>query len=253
MNNEQFTTDEIRNLGLKIQQPRDGYRFSLDPLILVDFASQMRRVASVADLGTGSGIMALMLCKTYQEATACGFESNPEMAALAENNAAINGLSDRVSIICDDILHHKQHQSDSCFDLVISNPPFRTPGSGRISPRKGRDTARHESTAGLADFLKAAKFLVKPSGRICFIHLPSRLAEFIHCAAGLKLSLTRLRMVHGTPDTPATMFMAELAKGSRAETMVMPPLVIRETDGGYTEEAGRIIGQQRQAKKENPA
>lgn len=242
MNPEQYTIDEIRSLGLKIQQPRKGYRFSLDPLLLVDFASQVQGVTSVADLGTGSGIMPLMFCSIYQNATACGFESNPDMASLAEHNAELNKLAGRVSIISDDILNYKQHFPDSCFDLVVSNPPFRTPDSGRISPHKGRDTARHESTAGMADFLKTAKYLVKPSGRICFIHLPSRLAEFIHCAVGLKLGVPRLRLVYGTPNTPATMFMAELAKGSRAETVVMPPLIVREADGSYTEEAARIIG-----------
>ncbi len=242
MNLEHYSIDEIRSLGLKIQQPLKGYRFSLDPLLLVDFASQIQNVTSAIDLGTGCGIMALMLCSIHQNATVSGFESNPDMALLAGRNAGLNDLAGRLSIISDDILNYKLHFTDSRFDLVVSNPPFRTPASGHVSPHKGRDTARHESTAGMADFLKAAKYLVKPSGRICFIYHPSRLAEFIHCAASLKLSLLRLRLTYGTPTSPATMFLAELAKGSKAETLVMPPLIIRDTDGSYTEEASRIIG-----------
>ena len=130
----------------------------------------------------------------------------------------------------------------SSFDVVISNPPFRSPHSGKTSPHAGRDAARHETTAGLADFLAAAKYLVKPSGRICFIYPPSRLAEFIRCADELKLAVLRLRMVHGTAQAVAKMFLVELAKGSRGDVKVEPPLIVYDDSGEYTAEAAAILG-----------
>jgi len=199
---------------------------------------------SIADLGTGSGVIALILSRTYQTATVCGIESNRAMAALAADNVSLNLLSARIRIAADDILNHKAISPVSSFDLVVSNPPFRSAAHGKVSPVKGRDTARHESSAGMADFLAAAKYLVKPSGRICFVYHPSRLAEFIHTASLLKLALLRLRIVHGTIAAPATIFLAELAKARKGSTSILPPLIVYEPDGHYTPEAARILGQE---------
>jgi tRNA1Val (adenine37-N6)-methyltransferase len=126
--------------------------------------------------------------------------------------------------------------------VVVSNPPFRSSKSGKISPYPGRDAARHETTAGIAGFLATAKYLVKPSGRIFIIHHPSRLDELVAGAYDLKLSLLRLRMVHGKPDSPATMFLAELAKGRRSSPVVLPPLIVRTAEGDYTQEVETLMG-----------
>jgi tRNA1Val (adenine37-N6)-methyltransferase len=165
------------------------------------------------------------------------------MSGLARKNVLCNGLADRVEIVSHDILDAKKLFPVSSFDVVTANPPFRTPESGRISPKAGRDTARHESTAGIAGFLSTAKYLVKPAGRIWFIYHPDRLAEFIHQAATLNLSLLRLRMVHGAITSPARIFLAELAKSRKGATAVLPPLVIHDEDGSYTPEARLILGE----------
>lgn len=235
------TVDELRRYGLRLIQPRDGYRFSLDPLLLCAFAS--RRTAETAiDLGTGCGVMPLVLARRYGVSRVVGVESQQQMAALAERNVALNALEGRVTIVADDVLQLRRRFPVSSFDLVVSNPPYRRRGTGRVSPRPGRDLARHESSAGLADFLAAAKYLVRPGGSICFIYHPSRLDEFVACGRELKLSLARLRMVHGTLAAEARMFMAELVKGRRGEPVVEPPLVIYGDDGGYLPEAGEILG-----------
>jgi len=243
MMSEETTLDELRRFGLSIAQPASGYRYSLDPLLLADFVDSRPAVESIIDLGTGSGVLALILCRIFPGATARGIDSNPAMAALAADNANRNGLGNRIRIITGDVTGHKAFGPVSSFDLVVSNPPFRTKMTGRVSPKAGRDSARHESTAGLADFLAAAKYLVKPSGRICFVHHPSRLAEFIHSAALLNLTLLRLRIVHGSVDAPATIFLAELAKSRRAATQILPPLIVYQRERRYTPEASRILGE----------
>ncbi|ABK99033.1 tRNA1(Val) (adenine(37)-N6)-methyltransferase [Pelobacter propionicus] len=239
---DELTLDSLRRFDLAIAQPRQGYRFSLDALLLADFVA-CADDARLADLGTGCGVIPLLLCRRFGSATAVGFESNGSMARLAAENARRNGLEQRAAFVERDILELRRHYPVSSFDGVTANPPFRTPQSGRISPRAGRDTARHESSAGLSDFLATAKYLVKPGGRIWFVHLPERLAEFIHVAAGLNLSLLRLRMVHPDQGSPARIFLAELAKGRKGTTMVLPPLLVRRQDGAYTAEAGRILGE----------
>jgi len=239
---EELTLDHLRRYDLTIAQPRHGYRFSLDPLLLADFVS-CAGDARIADLGTGSGIIPLILCRRFGSATAIGLDSNGAMAGLAGENARRNGLGERMEFFHHDILDIRRLFPVSSFDVVTANPPFRTPRSGRISPRTGRDTARHESTTGIAGFLDVAKYLVKPSGRIWFIYHPDRLTEMIHLAAGLKLSLLRLRMVHGNPGAPCGMFMAEMAKGRKGATIVLPPLIIRDGNGDYTSEARLILGE----------
>ena len=241
MNCEGVTIDGLGRFGLQIAQPAHGYRFSLDALLLADFAEFVAD-PGIADLGTGCGVIPLILCRRFTGASVVGIESNGAMAELARGNISRNGLTDRIRIVSDDIVNLKPLFPVSSFDGVVANPPFRTPLSGRRSPRAGRDTARHESSAGLADFLAAAKYLVKPSGRIWFVYHPDRLAEFIHCAASLKLALLRLRMVHGSLAAPARIFLAELAKGRKGATTVLPPLTVYGTDGSYTPEMGTILG-----------
>lgn len=238
---EAVTVDEVRCFGLQVTQPAEGYRFSLDSLLLADFVS-LSAGARICDLGTGCGVIPLILCRRFANASVTAIDSNASMVRLTAENAARNGLYDRIEPISADIVGLKSLFPVSSFDGVTANPPFRSPVNGRVSPRVGRDTARHESTAGIADFLAIAKYLVKPSGRISFVYHPDRLAEFIHCATELKLSLLRLRMIHSTRDAPAKIFLAELAKGRKGATTVIPPLIVYGADNDYSPEMKSILG-----------
>lgn len=236
---ETETLDELSGYDLRIIQPRHGYRFSVDPLLLADFAA-VRRGERCVDLGTGCGVIALLLARLGPECSVTGVEFQQVMADIATRNVHLNGLSGRVGIVEEDVVSLRARFPVDSFDLVVSNPPYRRPGTGKVSPRSGRDDARHESTATLADFLAAAKYLVKPSGRICLIYHTSRLPELMARAAQEKLAPLKLRMVHGNGRMEARMFMIELAKGRNAELRVEPPLMVRGEDGGYSEEKLRI-------------
>ena len=234
-----LTQDDLKMFALQLYQPRYGYRYSLDPLLLARFCACVKREGIIADLGAGCGIISLVLARINPSASVLAVENNPEMAALIEKNIQHNNLAGRVFLHAGDVVNLNKIYPVSTFDLVVSNPPFRTISSGKVSPLAGRDAARHEITATLADFMAVAKYLVKPSGRICFIQLPSRLPEFISLAAGIKLSLLRLRMIHNDAKSPASMFMAELAKGRRTAPLVEPPLFVRDMDEEYMDEVWR--------------
>jgi tRNA1Val (adenine37-N6)-methyltransferase len=231
---EDETVDELRDYDLRIIQPRRGYRFSVDPLLLCDFAGSCR--GEIIDLGTGCGVMALIMARKAPDSRITGIEFREESARLAERNGVLNGLHSQVTIIHADILQLKKYLPVSSFDLVLANPPFRRAGSGKISPHAGRDRARHESTATLEDFLRAAKYLVKPTGRICLIYHVSRLAELLSRTTEMKLALLRLRFVHGGMTDPARVVLLELVKGRNGEVAVLPPLFVshgcRERGGG---------------------
>lgn len=237
------TVDELRAHGLRIIQARDGYRFSLDPLLLCAFAALGAGERAI-DLGTGSGIIPLILARRCPDATFVAVEMQDGLAALAARNIALNGLDDRIMLCHDDVLALRRRFPVSSFDLVLSNPPYRRRGSGKVSPKRGRDDARHESTATLADFLAAAKYLVKPTGRICFIYHPSRLPELLVEAARQKLAPLRLRLVHGTAEAEARMAMLELAKGRHGDLRVLPPLVVRDDRFAYCAEVQAILGEE---------
>jgi tRNA1Val (adenine37-N6)-methyltransferase len=242
MKGVKLTLDDLKLFGLQLFQPRYGYRYSLDPLLLARFCATVKPGGSIVDLGAGCGVISLLLARINPSASVVAVENNPDMATLAERNIRHNDLAGRVSVHAADIINLRSGYPVSTFDLVVSNPPFRAAGSGRISPRAGRDSARHETTAGLADFLAVAKYLVKPGGKICFIQHPSRLADFVAHARELKLALHRLRMVHDSVTAPSTMFLAELAKGSRRSVEVEKPLILRDECGNYTEEVREILG-----------
>ncbi|GFO70149.1 SAM-dependent methyltransferase [Geomonas limicola] len=236
---ESETLDELTGYRLRLIQPRHGYRFSVDPLLLADFAG-VRPGDRAADLGTGCGVIPLLLARLEESCTVTAIEFQPVMADIAQRNVALNGLEERVEIVSEDVVSLKSRFPVDSFDLVVSNPPYRRPGTGKVSPRAGRDDARHETTATLADFLAAAKYLVKPSGRICFVYHTSRLPELMEQAARQKLGILRLRMVHGSVSAQARMFLVELVKGRTGELKVEAPLLVRGEEGGYSEEKLRI-------------
>jgi len=234
-----LTQEDLKLFDLQLFQPRHGYRYSLDALLLARFCSKVKPGGKIVDLGAGCGIISLVLARINADANVVAVEKNLEMAELIERNIQHNALSSRVSVMGEDVINLRKSYPDSIFDLVVSNPPYRIAESGRVSPKAGRDEARHETTAGLEDFLAAAKYLVKPSGKICIIQLPSRLAELISLATQMKLSVLRLRMIHSNAESPATMFMAELAKGRRSAPVVGSPLLVRDMNGEYTDEVWR--------------
>ncbi len=236
---DELTRDDLKLFDLQLFQPRYGYRYSLDPLLLARFCPMLKSAGRIIDLGAGCGIISLVLARINSDSAVVAVENNRAMTQIIEQNIQHNGLADRVSALAKDVVNLRTTHPDSLFDLVVFNPPFRKAGTGKTSPKAGRDSARHETTADLSDFLTAAKYLVKPSGRICLIQLPSRLPELMALAAEMKLSVLRLRIVHNNQVSSATMFLAELAKGRRTVPMVEPPLFVRNMDGEYSEEIWR--------------
>lgn len=242
MNGIDETVEELRRYSLILMQPRDGYRYSLDPLLLCAFAGKRCKGAATIDLGTGCGIIPLVMTQNYGASSAVGVEFQQEMARLAERNVELNCSGADVRILHDDILDIRKKFPVSSFDLVLSNPPFRNPGSGKISPKAGRDKARHETTASLKDFLAAAKYLVSPAGSISFVYHPSRLQEFLATCSELKLSVSRIRMVHGKIGSEGRIFLVEMKKGRKCDLTIEPPLVIYQDGGEYTPEAQEVLG-----------
>jgi tRNA1Val (adenine37-N6)-methyltransferase len=227
------TVDSIGSI--KICQPKEGYRFSVDALILAHFVN-LKRINTIADIGAGTGIIGIILAKKYPEASITMIEIQKELAELAKKSIKLNNLESRVKIICMDA----KNFNETGFDLVISNPPFRRPETGRLSPKDERALARHELSLTVIDIAKISQRILRHRGRLCMIHLPERLTEIVRIMSSHNLEIKRLRFVHSKINTEAKMVLIEAVKGGRVALKVEPPLYIYKENRTYTEEMESI-------------
>lgn len=209
-------------------QPEDGYRYSLDPFLLVDFAA-LPADGRIADLGTGVGIIPLLLAERGAgEAGIVGIERQPRLAALARANVTERGLARRIEIVHGDLRDVKRHFAAQQFDAVFANPPFRVAGSGRLAPHDERAAARHELHGSLLDFVEVGRYLLKNGGRLFMVHLPERLAELLALLREKRLEPKRLTMVHHRVDAPGRLVLVEGRRAARPGLTVTPPLLVAD-------------------------
>lgn len=241
---DELTRDEILRGRLAIWQPRVGYRFAVDPLLLVDFVGG-RGAARVCDLGAGSGVIALALALQLPEARVTAVELQPRLAALARRNVIDNALDQRVEVIEVDLanlLATRAVLPGGSFELVASNPPFRPLGEGSANPEDEEAVARHEVRLTLGGLAGQARRLLVPGGRCCLVYPAERLTALLGTLDGDGLRPVRLRLVHPRAGEPATRALVEAHKGARGNLVVEPPLVLLTDDGSYSPEARRALG-----------
>lgn len=221
------TLDSIRDI--RLYQHREGYRFSLDAVLLFSFV-RVRKAVSIADLGAGSGVVGLLLARKYPGARVVLVELQESLCRLIDRNIILNGLGDRVYAINKDI--RKLLPGDlHGLDVVVSNPPFRRPLSGRLSRGEERAVARHELELNLGGLLRAAAGILRSRGRFFLVHHPERLAELMEGLGRVRLEPKRLRFVHGKKDAEARMLLVEAVKQGSPGLRVEPPLFVYEEDG----------------------
>ena len=235
------TLDCLQGFNLQFPQARDGYRFSLDPLLLCAFA-EIGRTARVVDLGTGSGIIPQLLAREGKGREWFGLERQPAMVERARRSVGLNGLTERVRIELADIRDLSTDWLGEGFDVVVTNPPYRPPMRGRVSPGVERGQARFELAGGLSDFLRAGACLLKSGGRFYLVYLAERLAELLAEMRECRLEPKRLRVVYSRLDTPAKLVLVEGCKNGRQGMVVEAPLIVYQGREGrdYSEEVKRI-------------
>ena len=228
--------EELLPGGQKILQSEDGYRYSIDPFLLASFAS-LPAGARVVDLGSGSGVISLLLSQKDQAAKVVGLELQDALVERSRRTVALNGFQDRVEIVQGDVRALPTSLMPGSFDVVVSNPPYRTVGSGRLALGDERAHARHELAGGLVDFLTAASSLLKPGGRFFIIYLAERLPELMAEMRRLKLEPKRLRMVSSRAGDEARLILVEGLKNARPGMKIESLLVIYQGAGrDYTDE-----------------
>jgi tRNA1Val (adenine37-N6)-methyltransferase len=234
------TIDTILSGALTVVQPRDGYRFSIDSILLGRFV-KVRKRDRVLELGAGCGVISIMIAALWHPREVVAIEIQPEMAVLAERNAALNQL-DSIRVVNADLRARRIGQlAPASFDVVVANPPYRALHRGRTSPNPGRRIARDESSATLAEFVTAAKRCASNGAKVAFVFDASRSTELLRWLSTNSLEPKRIRFVHPRADAPASTILVEARKGGGLETIVEPPLFLYDRPGVYSDEARALM------------
>lgn len=221
------TLDTFFNRKLRIIQKKKGYRFSIDAVLLSQFV-RIRRDEKVMDLGTGCGILPLLLSQTTKARSFVGVEIQTGLVECAKKNVLLNHLEDKISILQQDLRELGKTFAPGCFDVVLSNPPYRKYRSGRMNPSVEKAIARHEIEGTLEDLISVASYLLPAKGRCYFIFPATRSIDLLATLRIRELEPKRLQFVHPRIGEDAKFILAESIKASGVELKVIAPLILEE-------------------------
>lgn len=232
--------DDLQN-GYYLIQDSSRFCFGIDAVLLASFA-QVKPRESVADLGTGNGIIPVLLAARTQSRRIEGLEIQEECADAAARSVAYNGLEDRIHITTGDMKEAARIYGAASFHVVTCNPPYMIGGHGLKNPDLPKAIARHEVKCSLADIAEQSAAILKENGRLYMIHRPFRLVEIFAELSRNRLEPKRIRMVHPYLDKEPSMVLIEARKGGNSRLNVEAPLVIYDSPGQYTQEVLEIYG-----------
>ena len=234
------TVDDLLGGRLRVFQKEKGYRFSVDSLLLSHFI-HLKRNDRVVDLGTGSGIISIVLAYRFKSVKVVGIEIQADLVDMACRSIKLNGLESRIDVRRGDVRKIENILDPQSFDVVVFNPPYRKLNSGRINPHPEKAVARHEIKSSLDDFLRSAKYLLKGTGIAYAIYPARRGAELFFQMRVNKIEPKKVRMVHSNSLSNAEFILVEGMKGGGEELNVMPPLFIYGESEKYSREIINIF------------
>lgn len=236
------TLDSLTPGNLQLLQADNGYRYSIDSVLLARFV-QVKKGCRIVDLGTGSGVLPLLLARISRADRLYGIELQPGLAERARRNVELNHLGRRIEIVQGDIRNIRHLLPASAFGLVVANPPYRTVTSGRIALDGERAAARHELAGTLDDFIAAAGWLLTSKGRLTIVYLAERLPFLLTAMSAGGIEPKRLRMVHPHIGDCAGVVLVEGIKGARPGLRIEKPLVVyqdRSAKRSYSSEVEQM-------------
>ncbi len=233
--------DDLQRNGFQIIQDPDRFCFGMDAVLLSGFASAPEG-GRVLDLGTGTGIIPILMAAKTRASELIGLEIQAESADMARRSVMLNDLSERVKIVQGDIKEAGQIFDAASFDVVTSNPPYMINSHGLKNPDAPKAIARHEVLCDLEDVVRAAAKSLKSGGKFYMVHRPFRLAEIMVVMHEYKLEPKRMQLVYPFVDKEPSMVLIEGARGGKSRITVEKPLIIYESPGKYTSEIYDIYG-----------
>ena len=233
--------DDLQRNGYQIIQKKNGFCFGMDAVLLSGFA-RVKQGEKAIDLGTGTGIIPILLEAKYEGEHYTGLEIQDEMADMAARSVALNHLEEKVSIVKGDIKEASRLFGAASFDVVTSNPPYMNDAHGLKNPDLPKAISRHEVLCTLDDVTREAARLLRPGGRFYMVHRPHRVIEIITALTKYKLEPKRMKMVHPFVEKDANMVLIEAVRGGKSMIKVEAPIVVYQEPGVYTQEIYDIYG-----------
>ena len=233
--------DELQRNGYRIIQNTDKFCFGMDAVLLSGYA-QVQEGGTVLDLGTGTGIIPILLAAKTKASHLTGLEIQAESADMARRSVLLNQLQDKIDIVTGDIKEADTLFMPSSFDLITCNPPYMISQHGLVNPADAKAIARHEVLCNFQDIVRVTKKLLKPGGKFCLVHRPFRLAEIITTLVEAKLEPKRMKMVHPFLDSEPNMVLIEAVRGGKSRMIVDKPIIVYKEPGVYTQEIYDIYG-----------
>jgi tRNA1Val (adenine37-N6)-methyltransferase len=238
MNN--LTCDSFFNGQLRIRQQQSGYRYSIDAVLLA-YHARPRPGDRVLDLGTGCGIIPLIMAYRCPQITVYGIEVQKKLSDLARLNVSDNHMETQVTILRKDMKSLKSTMISGLVDLVVSNPPYRRTHSGRLNPDHQRAVARHEIAVTLSDLIATARRMLRTAGRFVTIYSAERSAELFALMRSARIEPKILRSIHSQWQSEAKLILVEGKKGARTGMRIESSLILYDEDGNYTDELERMF------------
>ncbi len=234
--------DDLEFNGLKIIQNKDGFCFGIDSVLLSDFSRDLPKNATALDLGTGTGILGILLCGKTNLSKIYGIEIQKDVADMAKRSIELNNLSNKFEIINENIKNLSNHFQNDSFDAIISNPPYKKDNCGIKNESETKLISRHEITASLEDFISISSKLLKNNCSLYMVHRPERLSDLFYLLKKYKLEPKKLRIVQSYYDSKPKLILVKATKNAKSFLNIEKPLIIYNKDGSYTDEIYEIYG-----------
>ena len=231
--------DDLHRNGYMLIQDPKRFCFGIDAVLLSGFA-RAEKGSKVLDLGTGTGVIPILMEAKNEDAHFTALEIQEESAEMASRSVALNGLEEKIDIVCGDIKEADKLFKAASFDVITTNPPYMNDGGGIKNDYGPKTIARHEVLCSLDDIARVSSKLLKFGGKLFMVHRPHRLTDIMCTLRENKLEPKVIRFVHSYVDKEPTMVLVEATRSGKPMVKVMPPLIVYGSDGKYTDEINEI-------------
>ena len=238
--NKNERIDDLEFKDLKIIQNKDGFCFGIDSILLTDFAKNIKNNSKVIDLGTGTGIISILLYGKTNRTNFVGVEVQSEVADMAKRSVNLNNLENRIKILNMNILDLKKEYKKGDFDVVVTNPPYKKLNTGVININDKKLISRHEVKASLEDFIEISSFLLKDFGEFYMVHRPDRLVDIFYIMRQNEIEPKRIKFVYPNKNKKANLILVKGIKKGKPFLEYENNLYIYDDKGNYTEEILKI-------------
>lgn len=244
--NQNERIDDLEYENLKIIQNKEWFCFGIDSILLSDFAKNIKRNSKVLDLGTGTGIIGILLCKKSKLDKIYGIELQTEVAEMAKRSILLNNLEDKFTIISENIKNISNIFENNSIDVIVTNPPYKKENTGVLNEKKQQLISRHEIECNLEDIIENSYKVLKSNGELYIVHRAERIVDIMYTLRKYKLEPKKIRFVHSRVNEAPELVLIKAVKNAKEFLKIEKPLYIYDSNNRYTKEILKIYNKEQE-------